>query len=384
MVRRYRVPAPATRLGDVIPGRATAEGTAAAAARADGLAPDFFAPAWPGGLTLPGLGIGTYLGPSDEATDTAYEGALAAALAAGLFHLDTAINYRAQRSERVIGRLVERLLAAGGLRREELVLASKGGFVPRDAEEPGKGGAALLQGVPPEEVVDGCHCLHPAWIARMLAISRKNLRLATLDVYYLHNPETQLGHVARPVFYERLKRAFAALEQARAAGELAWYGTATWSGYLRPPEDPSALDMERVVGVARAVGGEEHGLRFVQLPVSLAQPTAFAEVTQRISGEPVTALEAARRLGLVPVASGSLGQGKLARAGACPDALDPQGQGLTPAQRALRFARSTGAATALVGCARREHLEEDLGAARVPRLDPAALRAALAAAQGAG
>lgn len=370
-----------TRSGDYLrgvhQGRATAAGTAAAAARGQGLAPDFHAPAWEGGPLLSGLGIGTYLGQSDEATDAGYEATIAAALAAGITHVDTAINYRAQRSERAIGALLGRLLGGGELRREELLIATKGGFVPRDADTPEKGGQALLAGVPPEEVIEGSHCLHPAWLQRMLALSRKNLGLSTIDVYYLHNPETQLGHVARPVFYERLRRAFAALESARAAGEIAWYGTATWSGYLRPLDDPAALDMERVLGVARAVGGEQHGLRFVQLPVNVAQPEALREPTQRVGGEPVTALEAARRLGLASVASGALAQGKLARA-PVPAALDPEGQ-LSPAQRALRFARSCGVASALVGCARLNHLAEDLGAGRLPRLSADALRAALEA-----
>ena len=357
-------------------GRASAEGTVAAARRGAGFVPDFHAPAWEGGPVLSGIGIGTYLGQADAATDAGYEATLAAALAAGITHVDTAINYRAQRSERALGALLARLLGSGQLRREELLVATKGGFVPRDADAPDKGGPALLQGVPPEEVVEASHCLHPAWMSRMLALSRKNLGLSTIDVYYLHNPETQLGHVARPVFYERLRRAFAALESARSAGEIAWYGTATWSGFLRPLDDPAGLDMERVVGVARAVGGEQHGLRFVQLPVSLAQPTGLLEATQRVGGEPVTALEAARRLGLVSVASGSLAQGKLARGRGEQPALDPEGQ-LTPAQRALRFTRSCGVATALVGCAQVQHLGEDLGAGRVPRLPLEALQAAL-------
>ena len=52
------------------------------------------------GLNVSSLGIGTYLGAADDATDQAYTDALIAAGAGGINLFDTAINYRNQRSER--------------------------------------------------------------------------------------------------------------------------------------------------------------------------------------------------------------------------------------------------------------------------------------------
>jgi aryl-alcohol dehydrogenase-like predicted oxidoreductase len=94
-------------------------------------------------------------------------------------------------------------------------------------------------------------------------------------------------------------------------------------------------------------------------------PEAYATATQVVGGERVTPIEAARRLGLVVVASASILQGQLSRR--LPQALADALPGLdTSAQRALQFVRSTpGVTTALVGMSRPEHVEENLAVARL-------------------
>ncbi len=49
------------------------------------------------------IGIGTYLGNADEATDLSYTRAIVRAVQLGVNVIDTAANYRFQRSERSIG-----------------------------------------------------------------------------------------------------------------------------------------------------------------------------------------------------------------------------------------------------------------------------------------
>src|SRR6266850_5924930 len=75
----------------------------------------------PTGLVMSSIGIGTYLGEPDDVTDAAYGQALVAAIALGTNVIDTAINYRAQRSERVIGMALAALMEAGELQRDEVV-----------------------------------------------------------------------------------------------------------------------------------------------------------------------------------------------------------------------------------------------------------------------
>src|SRR5229473_1305325 len=103
----------------MLKGRATAQGTAAYANRFDGLVGNYRPML--DGLAVSSLGLGTYLGKSDSATDAAYADAIRAALLGGINLLDTAVNYRDQRSERVIGAAMAELVAAGKIQRDEIV-----------------------------------------------------------------------------------------------------------------------------------------------------------------------------------------------------------------------------------------------------------------------
>src|SRR5215470_4152997 len=52
------------------------------------------------GLVVSSIGIGTYLGQPDPRTDEAYTESVVAAVENGINFIDSAINYRFQRSER--------------------------------------------------------------------------------------------------------------------------------------------------------------------------------------------------------------------------------------------------------------------------------------------
>src|SRR6266702_2530167 len=83
------------------------------------------------GMVLSSLGIGTYLGQPDSHTDAAYTAAIVTAVENGINFIDSAINYRFQRSERSIGAAIQQL-AAKGISRDELVLCTKGGYLTPD------------------------------------------------------------------------------------------------------------------------------------------------------------------------------------------------------------------------------------------------------------
>src|SRR5438309_4620287 len=89
-----------------------------------------------GGLALSTIGLGTYLGKHDGATDELYQSAIKQAVKAGCNVIDSAINYRCQRSERTIGRALAELIKDGTCRRDEVLIATKGGFIPYDGAPP--------------------------------------------------------------------------------------------------------------------------------------------------------------------------------------------------------------------------------------------------------
>jgi aryl-alcohol dehydrogenase-like predicted oxidoreductase len=322
------------------------------------------------GLKVSSVGIGTYLGESDDRTDELYRDAVVEAVSLGANVVDTAINYRCQRSERAIG-LALRKLGSMGVPRGQILLCTKGGYVPFDGSPPASPADYLRErffdpGVlRPDDVVRG-HSIAPGFLRHQLEASLENLGVDSVDVYYLHNPESQLGAIDRKTFRSRLREAFRCLEALAGEGRLRWYGTATWNGYRVRKDSRDFLSLSDVVGVAREVAGEEHRFRFVQAPYNLAMTEAFTDTNQPIADGELSLCQTAAKLGVCLVASASIAQGQL-RSG-LPEWLGTLFKGLaTDAQRALQFVRSTpGVTAALVGMKSRDHVRENLEIARVP------------------
>lgn len=350
------------------PTKATAEGTARYKTRLQNqIAEGHFRQQQ--GLWMSSIGLGSYLGNADERTDEAYCAAVKLAAELGCNVFDSAANYRFQRSERNFGQAFSQIFADGTLQRDEIVVTTKGGFLPFDGAMPRsrqemmayleetfvRTGVCRL-----EDFVQGSHCLTPGYLDHQLDQSLRNLRLDCVDVYYLHNPESQLAEVSLTEFYSRLSAAFEFLESAAAAGKIAMYGTATWNGYRASSNSREFLSLERIVQTARYVGGDNHHFKVVQLPVNLAMTEAFTDENQIVNGKKATLLEAASEFGVTVMASGSILQSKLAAG--LPPILDEVFPGLrTDAQRAIQFVRSTpGVTTALVGMSRTAHVEENL------------------------
>jgi aryl-alcohol dehydrogenase-like predicted oxidoreductase len=322
------------------------------------------------GLTISSIGVGTYLGDENDAADRGYGEAIVDALNLGVNVLDAAINYRAQRSERVIGQTLVALERELGLARDRVLLCTKGGYIPFDGSVPPDPSAYFRDtfvrtGVArPEDVVGGAHVMTPRWLEDQLGRSLRNLGVACIDVYYVHNPETQLASVPRPEFLARIRAAFECLERQVAAGRIGRYGVATWNGFRVRPDAREPLSLQELVHQAEAVAGAGHHFRVIQLPYNLAMPEAYAAATQVVDGERLTPVDAAARLGIAIVASASILQGQLSRR--LPQALTDAFPGLeSSAQRALAFVRSTpGITTALVGMGSRAHVAENLVLAR--------------------
>lgn len=330
-------------------------------------------------LWFSSIGLGTYRGEDSDADDAQYARAVVTALRLGTNVIDTAINYRCQRSERVIGQALLALVREGVIARDEVIVITKGGYLPFEGHPPADRDQLLryvretfLESgiIPPSELVGGMHCLSPSYLRHQIGRSLANLGLETIDAYLLHNPEEQLREIPRDEFVRRLRCAFETLEEAVSRGRIRWYGTATWDGYRERPEAREYLSLFEIERLARDVAGKDHHFRVVQLPYNLAWYQAFTLANQRIAENGTDLwypfLETARRLDLTVLCSASILQGKLA----CelPSELDRAFPGLgNDARRAIQFVRSTpGVTTALVGMKRAAHVEENLKLAATP------------------
>jgi aryl-alcohol dehydrogenase-like predicted oxidoreductase len=352
----------------VIEGRATLEGTRRFAKRS-AAAPGHFREAM--GLSLSSLGLGTYLGEEDEATDRGYEASIAAALALGVNVFDTAVNYRGQKSERAVGRALAAAVAGGTVRRDEVFVSTKGGYFPHDADDPREPRRYIRETfldpglAPPSEIALGCHCMAPSYLADQLDRSCLNLGLESIDLYYLHNIETQRGAVDRKTFGKRLTAAAAFLEEAAGSGRIATWGLATWDGLRAPPEHPEHLSLSETLAIAREAGGDGHHFRAVQLPFNLGMAQGLLYRSQETADGRRPALAAAAGMGLAAFGSASLLQGRFA-AGLPEQVLEGFPECSSAARAALQFARSApGLVTSLVGISDPSHARDDFSLSQV-------------------
>lgn len=358
----------------MISGQATAEGTKRFADRAKAAAGHFRDAA---GVRLSSIGLGTYLGDEDAATDEGYEKSIAIALASAVNVFDSAINYRGQKSERAIGRALARAFADGAARREEVFVSTKGGYLPHDSDDSRDPRRYILEtfvssGIAPRaEIAAGGNCIAPGYLAEQIDRSRRNLGLETIDLYYLHNIESHKASLDATAFRARLVRAIEALEKAAAEGKIARWGLATWDGLRVPPEHPEHLSLDDTVAAAEEVAGQGHHFAAVQLPNNLAMAQAVVFRSQPREGGRIPALSAAESLGLAAFGSASLLQGRLA--GDLPDEIQAAFPTVSPgAGQALQFSRSSpGMTTALVGVSTPDHAREDFALAGISPADSA-------------
>jgi len=345
-------------------GSATPEGTLRYAARFQGRsAPGHFREIT-GGLVLSSIGIGTYLGEPDDSTDQGYTDAVVAAVEGGINVVDSAINYRLQRSERSVGAAL-RKLASNGFARNEIVVCTKAGFLTPDGAMPADPNEYfshefLERGIiRAEDIAAGCHCMATRYLADQIERSRRNLGIQTIDVFYLHNPETQLSEVSAEEFRRRIREAFTFLELAVASQKISAYGFATWNAFREDPKSPGYLSLEEIAGIAVEVGGAEHHFRFVQLPFNLAMPEALTRPNQSVAGKSVPMVQAARALGVTLITSAALLQGQLTKN--LPPFIGEALKLNTNSALALQFARSVpGLTTALVGMSKLDHVKANL------------------------
>ena len=333
------------------------------------------------GLVLSSLGVGTYLGDEDAATDSGYEASVAVALGAAVNVFDSAINYRGQKSERAIGRALARAFASGAARRDEVLVSTKGGYLPHDADDPRPPRRYLREtflesGLAPEDAIaQGCHCLTPAYLRDQIARSRVEPR-ARHDRPLLPAQRRDAARRGGPggISRERLDAAIEVLEGEVGAGRIAAWGLATWDGLRVPSEHPEHLSLEEVLDVAREVAGPGHHFGAVQLPTNLAMAAERGvSVPGERSGlrEPGLDGREGPRPGGVRVGLAAPGAARRLRASPRTCARRFPGR-RRPLLQALQFARSApGVTTALVGVSDPEHAAEDFALARVPPADSA-------------
>ncbi len=327
------------------------------------------------GLMASSIGIGTYLGASDEQTDNLVIAAIIESVRHGVNLIDTAICYRDQQGERCVGNAIRHLIESAEVSRDELIICTKGGFLPHETleyvdwfnEHYINSAKFTIHG---KDLIQNSHCMHPEYLREQINLSLDNLGIETIDIYYIHNPEIQISEIGYSTFYKRLRAAFEVMEEAVESGKIAAYGLATWHGLRVPANSSEYLDLAQIKSIAKEVAGnKEDSFRFIEFPCNMAMLEALLLPNQNIQGEQIPLLEAATHLGLNCIASASLCQAQVN--GQIPETISISfGDNFkTDCQRALQYTRSfPGLLTALVGMKTPKNIQENLMISAYPTL----------------
>jgi aryl-alcohol dehydrogenase-like predicted oxidoreductase len=325
-------------------------------------------------LHLSSLGMGTYLGQVSKEDDQAVENAVYQSVRSGAINvIDTAINYRAMKSEKSIGRALLRLVNDGIISRDQVFVSTKNGYITNDGDYPNIDVMEYMhrmyiqtEVITADDISSGYNVIKPSYLAKCIDKSLTNMHLSTIDLVYIHNAfESWYQDVSREQFMEMLAKAFEMYEKYRANNKIRYYGMATWTCFRVPSESPEYLSLEQAVKCAEGVGGKDHGFKFIQLPYNLAYSEALLLRNQSVQSEGnLTILQAAAKLNIGIFTSIPLFQGRLFRS-----QIPNYGNATDPVAKLLQIIRSSSSVIApLIGQKRPEHVEENLKVANMPPL----------------
>lgn len=360
---------------------ATKEGTFGYLKKFGSYSKDFYR--FNGELFFPSLGIGTYK-PEPYKEDNYiinFGEAIKTALQNGINLIDTAINYRYQTSEREIGEVLSELFANCEIKRDEIIIATKAGFIPLDFPFPDNPYGWIKENIidtglaSTDEIVIDQHCMSPDYLRWSAGKSLENLGLETIDIFFLHNPETQLGYIDTDTLYNRIEEAFKVFEELRKEGKIVSYGIASWNGFLYEEDHAEYLSLSKIVEMARRAGGDNHGFKYLQSPFNLAKHHAYSYRNQRCDdGFYYPLMHACARYDISFLGSSPLLQKNLFKRPFSTKIADlMQTNNLSDVASALQFARSAGAISSIFGAVTPSHVVDNAILGYVPCATPKAI-----------
>ena len=247
------------------------------------------------------IGFGCYR--VDHRVEDHYK-AMHKALTSGVSLIDTSSNYSDGRSEILVGNVISDLIAENKLKREDITLVTKGGYI--QGQNYKLAVKKKEQGNPFNDVVEYdeglWHCISPDFlddqIERQLQRFDQPEEGGYIDVYLLHNPEYYLNWAqhnnveyekAKDEYYLRIKRAFEFLEDKVKENKIKQYGISS-NTFPSNSNKFSFTSLEKVVDIAQKINPDNH-FKFIQLPFNLIESNAVLEKNQK--HDTITVLELA-------------------------------------------------------------------------------------------
>lgn len=240
------------------------------------------------GLKISRLGFGSY---RIARGNLAFARSVEISLLGGVNLIDTSSNYGDGSSESLIGDVLRTLISKRELKREEVFIVTKIGYIQGRNMQLVEEKEKLGEGFSEVTYYDSnCyHCISPDFLEDQLERARKRLGLSTIDAVLLHNPEYFLmdrekhnvsEDKSNAEYYERIERAFAFLESKRKEGVIRYYGI---SSNTFPIEESAYThtSLKRVFEIAKKICDENKlessGFQLIQFPANLYEPGFITE-----------------------------------------------------------------------------------------------------------
>ena len=223
--------------------------------------------------------------------------ALKLALKSGCNLIDTSANYGDGGSEKLIGEVLREMTSAGEIKREQIVVVSKAGYMQGEnlklARQRKDRGIAYPEVV---EFSEDCwHCISPDFLKDQITRSLQRLGLEQIDVLLLHNPEyffkTGGDHAE---YYRRIGAAMKYLETEVSGGRIQFFGVSS-NTFPEPKESEDFTSLDAVYEIASQVGAKHFAV--VQFPFNLYEPEAAFEPNN--DGKTVFETAEVRNLGML-------------------------------------------------------------------------------------
>lgn len=237
-------------------------------------------------LTVSACGFGSYR--IDYRVQEHYL-ALEYALLNGINLIDTSSNYSDGGSEILIGKVLNNLTNNSLLKREEIVIVTKGGYIQGKnftaASEMKKDGRGYPEVI---EYTDNLwHCIHPDFLKDQITFSLERMQIDTIDVYLLHNPEYFLDsdlskelclEELRHEYYSRIKKAFTFLEEQVVSGRIGCYGISSNTFNLDESEQ-TFTSLELCKKAADEISSKNH-FSVIEFPLNLFERSSLCVSNQ--------------------------------------------------------------------------------------------------------
>lgn len=199
--------------------------------------------------------------------------ALRDALLGGFNVIDTASNYGTGGAEFLVGNVVWELFSSNRIRREEIVIITKGGYIQGKTKELFPE-TTFSKGIFIDREL--IYSLDPEALRTQLEISLKRMQISSVDVFLLQNPEIYFFYYGKEEFLSQIHRVFSFLEEMRKEKKLRYYGIST-SISIYPQDLKDKFPLEELISI------NYEGFRVFQIPANFLEVDFLIPDTQGLS-----------------------------------------------------------------------------------------------------